>query len=661
MVLHACYRFRRLLFVLTVLAFLALGAGIALRLWNDEPDDAPDALERALAAITIAFGAWLAIDWALAFTHNLTKPVLIVRTVLVLIAGIALIASRRESIKTNIDVPREWLLVVIPVTLWVIFAGWRSTITPPLSHDALSNHLPRALLYARSGGWIDLTQISPAFRDMPANYELLLADMLSMLGHDRYTEWFNTLCYVLLVVAGGALASRWWRDRQITILSMLALACAPIALLQAGADKNDLLIGAFTIAAMVWAGRYLKHGDLASLLLLPTALMISIGSKPQAATLGATLLPFVAWRAIRDLRARRMRARSAVLAVVFGVAAFFLIGGYTLVDQYFRAKPAASAVAKQWPAAQARVVMYGDWANLWEGPYVLAAGPFQASPFFMNVPGYDEPWFWNRYEIYMSHLGMPFALCLIAAPFALVAWRSGERRHERLIIGLAVLVAFFIQLPVMFRTHGTYLIGLPRYAMFFAAPVIAWSLGAAVIALSRRTTRTFAVLGAVLLATFAFYAVDFAIHDRFAPLSYVMELRKYPGSRFIPFDTRQRSTSVVDRWAGPNDLIAIDADWASWIHPIFGEHLTRPVYFIKPGDGPVRIPPQTKWVVVERAYSVIWGHDNLRTLAGARQLFGRNKPKPEELRVYEALRRDPRFQLVWEQADRNQSVFRRRD
>jgi len=656
----ACYSHRRLLFVLTFLAFVFLGSGVAIRLWNGESDDAPDVLERAMAALTMAFGAWLAIDWALGLTKTLTRPVLIGRTAVILIAGLALLATRRHMLLRNVNVPRVWLVAVVPVLLWTSFAVWRGTVTPPLSHDALSNHLPRAVLYTRVQGFIDLTRISPAFRDMPANYELLLADMIAMLGHDRYTEWVNALCYVLVVLAAGTLASRWWRDIRVTILAMLTMACAPIALLQAGADKNDLLIATFTIAAMVWAGRYLRHGDLASLLLLPVALMIAIGSKPQAATLGAALLPFVAWRAVSDLRARRLGVRHLVLAVAVGIAAFFLIGGYTLVDQYFRPAPAVAASAQQWPVRQSRVIMYGDWRNLWEGPYVLAAAPFQQNPGALYVPGYDAPWFWKRYEIYMSHLGIPFALCLIGAPFAVRAWRKDERRRERLIIGGTALAAFFIQLPVMFKTHGTYLIGLPRYAMFFAAPVIAWSIGALLVALARRTPRAFAMFAAALLVCFGINAVDCAVHDAFAPLDFVMRASREPGTREIPFERFPRATMILDRIAGPGDVVALDVDWASWIQPVFGAQLSRPVYFIKPGSGPPRIPPQVKWVVIERAYNVVWGHPDLKTLADARRLFHRNKPQPEELRVYDALIRDPRFELVWDERGRNQAVFRRR-
>jgi hypothetical protein len=655
---------RPLLFVLTVAAFVLFGYGIALRLWRPDAGEEAHALERALAGVTVAMAAWLAIDWLLALTHTLTRPMLIGRTVLVLVLGLALLVPRLRHFPRQMHVSGLWLVLIIPVTLWMTFIIWRATITPPLTHDALSYHLPRAVLYGRLHGFEDLTLLSPAFRDMPANYELLLADIILLDGLDRYTEWLSAFCYLTLVLAGGALAWRWWRTTAVTVLSMLALAAAPIALLHSGADKNDLLAGTFAIAALVWGGRYWKHGDFASLLLLPMSLVIAVGTKPQVAGVGAALLPLVVWRVITDLRASRLRMRQLFVAIATCVLSFVLLGGYTYVDQHLRRVAPlveTSAVTSRAPASagQARVIGYGDWANLWQGPYVMIAAPFALSPQWLAVP-WDDPWFWKRYEIYFSHLGVPFALCFLGAPFAVRAWRDGAERGERVAIGMASLAALAILLPGVFRPQGMYLISLPRYAIFFAAPAIAWTTGAVFHAIARRSANAFSLLAAGLLLFFVFYAVDFAVNDTFAPLDFVLLARNYPDARYIPFDPH-RATSRVDRMAGPHDVIAIDATWATWVHPIFGSRLTRPVYFIPATTGPVRIPRAAKWVVVERAYGVVWRHKEMKTLADARTYFLRNKPSRDDLRVIRALRRDRRFRLVWEDRRRVQAIFERVD
>jgi hypothetical protein len=639
-----------LVFLLTAAAFLWLGWGISARLWRDGEEDAPDTLERLTATIIIAFGAWLAIDWALALTHTFTPVALYLRTLV--IAGAAALGLRGPRVAVRFD--RLFLWAIVPLALWSAFMLWRGAVLPPLSHDALANHLPRAVMFSRFKGFEDLTLISPAFKDMPANYELLLADTVTMLSSDGITEWLSTILYVTLAVAGGALASRWWRNRWSTMLTMLLLAAMPVALLHAGAHKNDLLVATFLVSALVFGGRYWSTGDYRALLLLGASMFIAVGTKNQSAAVGAALLPFVAWRMVSDLRARRLRMRAVLGAFAFAIAGFTLLGGYSYFDHYLRDAPAATG-ANAWLAARGGYTSYGDWANLWQGPYLMIAAPFAPTSYQLRVPWDDDPWFWRRYEIYFAHFGIPFALCMLAAPFLPVAWRGGPRRSERRVVFIAAIIALLAQLPAYLRPHGVYIISLGRYAMFFAAPVLAWTLGAVVTKTPAKHLRVLAIAAA---GFFSWYAVEYAMRDRFAPLEFALLMTKYPGSRYIPFDP-YRATSRLDNVAGPDDLIAVDAAWQSWIHPLFGRDLTRPVYFIRPGPGPVRFPRETKWVVVERAFAVIWGSSKMKSAGDAGRFFHQHTPTQEELRVVNALMKDPRFKLVWADRRRNQAIFQR--
>ncbi|HEX2120964.1 MAG TPA: hypothetical protein VHL59_04910 [Thermoanaerobaculia bacterium] len=639
-------------FVVTAIALLLFGWGCSERMWRRGDADAPGPLERACAAVTIALATWLAVDWLLALTHTLTRPMLLARTGVALLAALLLLI--RAPLRPRIPVAA--LFCIVPTALWSAFMLWRGAILPPLTHDALSNHLPRAVLYSRLDGFADLSRLSPAFRDIPVNYEILLADILTLLGHDRYTEWLNTLLYVAFVVVAGALAQRWWRSAPAAILVMTLVAGVPVLLLHAGADKNDLLTATFMAAALVWGGRYWRTGDYRALLLLGASVLAAFGTKPQGGIIGAALLPFVLLRAVRDLRAGRLRVRALAGAAVFGVAGFILLGGYTYVDHRLPREQTGSSPLPG--KAKTTIVRYGEWENLWQAPYVLLMAPFEVSPFSLDVPWEPRPWFWKRYEIYFSHLGIPFSLCVFAAPFAVGAWREREGRGERIVTAGATLATVVAMLPVVFSPHGMYTISLPRYVLFAVAPAMAWSAGAACHALSKRSAKSVWYLAAGAAVIFASYAIDFAVNDSFAPLGHVLRARETPGTRYIPFDP-DRATSVVDLLAGPHDVIAVDAVWATWIHPLFGKDLTRPVYFIRRENGPLSIPATADWVVVERAFNVVWRDPRMRSLADARTYFLRNVPSADETRVADALRRDPRFRLVWEEPRRNQAVFRR--
>jgi len=594
---------------------------------------ATNRLERFCAAATVAFTIWIALDWALALTHTFTRGALLARTIVFVLAAVIVVLVERGALsppKPGGLRARRSTLLLIPFALWVLFILWRGAVIPPVTHDALTHHLPRAVLFDRAHGFVDLSRVSPVFDDIPVNYELLLADIIAVTGSDDYTEWLSTILYVIFVVASGALAERWWRDRTITLVVMSFVAGAPILLLHSGAHKNDLLAGTFMLLALLWAGRFYREGDRATLILLVCSLMIAVGTKPQGALLGIALLPMIAWRGRRHL----------VPAIGVALLGIFLLGGYTYIDNYF-VKDAVTQAAPSGPY----VPKYGDWANLWQAPWVLAAAPFSPSSTTLWVP-WDRPWFWKPHEIYFSHFGVLFALCLLAAPFV---WRKDG---ERLFVAAAALATLLMMLPVVFQPHGAYLISLPRYAFFFLPVVIAWTAGGIAFRVSPR------LLLAAGVAFFCYYATDTAVNDTFAPLSYVMKVRHFPNSRVVPFDP-YRATSQFDRMAGPYDPVAVDASWGTWVHPLFGRRLTRPVYFIPRGDGPPVIPDAAQWVVVERAYNVIWGSPKMKTVADAWATFDTNKPGPSETRVTDDLKRDPRWRLIGEDRKRNQAIFRR--
>lgn len=641
-----------MLVLVTAAALLVAGWELAAVLWRRDGEGSPEGLERVAAAITIAFTLWIGFDWLLLLTGTMTAPVLYARTAVAVIAAAVIVVRRRHGFR-SMQVSGVVTAFVILLLLWTAYILWRGAILPPVTHDVLSHHLPRAVLYARAGAFLDLSKLSAVFLDIPVNYEVLLADIVSMMHNDTYTEWLSTVLYLLFIVASGALAQRWWRDGRTVLMTMICVAGMPVLILHSGTHKNDILTGLFMVLALLWGGRYLRTGDYPALLLLACSVVLAAGTKPQGGILGAVLLPLVVIRAVRDLRSGRLSARAAAGAVAVGVMAVLLLGGYTYIDNYL---PVRQVVP---PGEASRVIPvtqgYGDWANLWQAPYVLLAAPFSPSPFSLPVP-WDERWFWKRYEIFFSHLGLLFTLAALAAPFAVKAWR-GEEARERLTMFGAALVTFVIMLPVVFLPHGMYPISLPRYVFFFGPAVFAWTVGALLQSriASRRTVSRMLFGGA--LVVFLLYAVDMAMHDTFAPFDYVVVASQFPESRYIPFDP-YRSTSYVDSVAGPDDVIAVDAAWGGWVHPLFGAALSRDVRFI-PEAKTLKIPADADWVVVERAYQTIWGSPDLKTLGNARKQFGKGGRNPAQYRVARALYNDPRYVLVYARPSRNQFVFRR--
>ncbi|HEX7705594.1 MAG TPA: hypothetical protein VF701_03955 [Thermoanaerobaculia bacterium] len=638
-----------MLFVLTAFAFFFLGLEVTARGWKGET---LGAWERACAVFTIGAAIWIASLWILSFTGGLQRPYLIARTVIVLAVAIGLSLARRPHPPNRIEIPRYFLIVVVPIVVWIAFILWRGAIVPPLNHDALSYHLPKAIFFSRLHGFAYLSDFVPHVRSLPANYELLLADLMTLERSDALTEWLGVLFYIGFLVASAALAERWWRNVLSTASVLLFAAGVPVLLLHSGADKNDVMASAFVVAALVWSGRFLREREVSALWLAIAALAIACGTKPQPAALVLALAPWIAYRLWKP----RVTARQFAATIAFGLCCVALLGGAPYAYNLMRGVPEGASVAT---ASQHVVTVpaYGDWVNLWQGPFVLIAAPFSTNSWQLAVPWEDAPWFWRRYELFFSELGLPFAICAILLPVALVLFRRDEpgSRHERVAVTVAALTMFLAMLPVRFWPHGMFLISLPRYALFLAPLVFAWTIAPAVRRARIAFGKALLITGAI---TFTAYATLMAAEDTFTPIDYVLWASTHPGRRVIPFHPRN-AASVADQIAGADETIAVHARYGAWIHPLFGKRLDREVRMIPVGSESRPVPPDVDWVVLDSLYSMIWQHDQFEDLSQARRFIARGA-LPEADRLFLAnLQRDPHFRLVFARPRDGQYIFRR--
>lgn len=621
--------------VLSAFAFVLLAREIVLRFRR-----APvTPFEGAAAYLTVGCAIWIATAWALALPHLLVAPAIYASIAIAFIAAVWLMTRRPRVERARFELS---LAAALPVAAWSAFVAWRSWIVPPLSHDALAYHLVKGALYARAHGFQYFGFLDPIVRRLPANYEMLLGWVLAAEWRDTTTEWLGVFFYLSFLVAAAALAERWWRPHRIATSVMLLLtAGAPVLLLHTGAHKNDLPTAFAMVTMLVWCGRWIATGERFALVLLILATGIGVGTKPQAALLALPLAACALWKA----RQHRLSLRELAVLACFGVGAFLMLGGVVYVHSQFVSDPGNAQP----------VATFGDWKNLWQGPWVLLAAPFARSAFALDVPWSEAPWFWRRYELYFSHLGAAFtigALALLATP---ILWRrAGERRPERTAMVISALVALVAMLPVNGKPHGLYLISLPRYALFVVAVVYAATIVPLLLSIGGAAGRV--VLG-VAMVVFAMYAVDFAAHDVFVPWDYVTWARAHPGTRSIPFDP-YRAASVADRHAGPRDVIAADAGFGAWLYPLFGADLQRPVIFLS--QDATAIPDSARWVVIDRRWSMMWDDPAFSDLSQARRFLGRGRLKPEDLRLRTALLHDPRFEMVFDDRKTNQTVFERR-
>ena len=636
-------------------AFVWVGREVVARWrWDDA-----GVFERWAAAFSIGAVLWLATVWAAALLQTLNRPAMFVRTAVVVLVAIALRVTAKGgpspgAAQESPFAPRggekvaegrmrgPFFVLLLPAT-WIAFIAWRVTLLPPLSHDALAYHLPRALLWIRNGGYrfLDLP-VDARMRILPANYEMLLADTILLGRSDAFTEWIAVFFYIAFIVACGALAERWFPGNSSAALATLMLsASVPVLLLHTGADKNDVMMAFLMASALLWAGRWLSARDGRVLALCVVVLTAAIGTKPQGLMLAACLAPVTVWPLIRPRVDWRLFAKTALVTIV----AVALLGGATYLSRWRSAR------------VEPQFVAYDAWPNLFRAPWILLSAPFSPSPFELFVPWADRPWFWRADELYFSHLGIPFVLAALGLPLAIrrFAGLAPERRRERRAIALASLACLLLMLPVrdVPMPDGIYVVALPRYTLFIV-PVVFTLAVAPLVSAFGAVFRTAMIIVAAL---FVVHALAAAVHDRFVPLGYLGYARTHRGTRLVAFDSG-RAAIVLDRFAGENDCVAMDAGYGAWIQPAFGAALRRPVEFIAPGGA---IPSNAEWVMIDRAWRITWQDPGFRDLSVWRDHMNRGQPSAEDVRLLNLLMNDPRFELVYHRKRDNQAIFRRRD
>lgn len=648
-----------MLLALTAIASLSIGYDLSRFIWRKDRDHLSWA-ERALYASIIGIALWLASTWLLAFLHVLVRPVIVGRSIVFAIIAVALRAragSFGDLAKRELE-PRTVALFglpLLPLFFWTIFVLWRSVVVPPLSHDAIAYHLPKAALWVQAHGYDPLDAVSFMIAPRPSNYEMMLADAILLDGGDTYTEWLGTLFYLLFPVACIAMTHRWWGNDPVITTAMALFVCGiPILLLHSGADKNDVMTGYFMVAGVVAAGRFITSRELRALAIAGIAFAAATGTKQHGAIMALCIAPLM----VRPLIRAQWSARRVAAIVLVAVLAFVLLGAAPhYIDRTAQPAAGAAPVAASGPAEP----VYGDWSNLWIGPWVLLTGPFSNSG-ALFVPGHGW-WFWRRYEIYFSHLGAPFAIAALLLAFGIARYRrSGTEsaRHERDITTIATATAFLVLMPLHFVPFGMYMATLPRFVLFIVPVVLNWTLAPAIRELSQRKLARPALTLAVASICFVSYAIDNAINDSFVPASYVAWATQHPGTRVIPFDP-YRPASIVDRMAGPNDVIAVDGGVSTWTYPAFGQKLTRRVILLPPGkDGVVQVPDEAKWLIVDRSWSVIWGDPRFRSLSQTGRFLSQGKPGSTDVGAYERALHDDRFAAVTLRPQMLQGVFVRR-
>jgi hypothetical protein len=410
---------------------------------------------------------------------------------------------------------------------------------------------------------------------------------------------------------------------------------------------------ALTLAVVLFAEPWVRRGSKRALALAVLAALLALGTKLQGLVVCAVLAPVVLWGAWRHRASLRPAGRTALLAAGGLAAGLVLLGGAVYAVNLVRFHTLALAPEQKGAG-------YGAWDHIWTYPYLAVAGPLTPRPNWLWIPWRHVYWWTPENDIFFAGIGPELAVLVLCAPVTVWLWRRQGDLASRRATTLYLLAVGALVLPVRVVPEG-FVLGAGRFLGFLLPVACGWTLSPALLALERRVPRP-ALVGAVAAALAAGLFVREAwicgVQDVACPWGYVAYRLEHPEDR-TPHNQRFRAASALDAVAGPTDHVAIDVALDAWVYQAYGAGLTRTVTYLPRTEGPVPIPPDADWVVVDRAWNILFGHPDF-TDCSRWDLFGHGRPSAEDVKVLRQLQQDPAWELVNYKAGMNQAVFRRR-
>ncbi len=212
----------------------------------------------------------------------------------VLAASLAVaLAARRLPLPTvslrawlaTLDKPTRALLAA--AALLLLLKALRGMVSPTLAMDGTVYHVPRVVLWIRSGGFarlgapdaLEITDFHPPAGDLPWLYGILFAHNESLVG------WASTGVVLEAFVAAYAAARLLTVARPTATAAALAIVCTPAVMVYAGSAYVDNAVLAFALAALALLVDAAERPTFGRAVLVSAALTLAACTKVSAAVL----------------------------------------------------------------------------------------------------------------------------------------------------------------------------------------------------------------------------------------------------------------------------------------------------------------------------------------------------------------------------------------
>ena len=510
-----------------------------------------DALERALALVTVAFSQVAASLLLAGAALRRLEPVTILAINAAFLAA-ALIARRvmpgdaLSAVRRRPELAAVWRFVTstrwlaVLIALAVVEAVWRVVVAyvlPPSGFDALWYHLTTVAWWLQEGAIVrnPLNVWSTVY---PANGELFFGWVAVFLRDDTFLDLVQLAFGIVGVLAVAGIARLAGLGRVAAAGAGLAFLLSPVVLAQTSATYVDLIFVSLFLLAVYWvlrsfmpAAASTEWDDLRSashlrLLLAGLAGGLALGSKSTGVLYCGVLAALVAALLLTGARRRRLRLRFSLVAFMSFAVPLLLLGGFWYVRTW------ATYGSPFYPV---RIAVGG--VQLFDG---------QPLERFLTSPEYSDEW-WKEL-LWQWHVDLvPFA----GIRYFGVGSSTGGLGPVWSYLMLPALVVFAIgaarrRLPILLMLYA------PIVVIFALQPYRWWS----------RFTIDLLAVGAIAL----FFVMEWLPQRLAGGVRWLVVLVAVAG---MAYSTPTKS--VLSRLAQPRDERSIGdvvAPWFRWVDDV---------------------------------------------------------------------------------------------
>lgn len=131
----------------------------------------------------------------------------------------------------------------------------------PNTYETMTYHLPRVMHWLQGGSLANFATSNVRDVYFPPFAEFAFLNIFALTGGDHYVNIIQWGAFLFCLVAVSAIAAEMGANRIVQIEASLLAAGIPMAVLQATAARNDLIIAAWLLALLWFGLRWIRQPD----------------------------------------------------------------------------------------------------------------------------------------------------------------------------------------------------------------------------------------------------------------------------------------------------------------------------------------------------------------------------------------------------------------